>query len=495
MGGASRVGRQEPTFERTGPYAYTMGPDAVALFGGYGVGFYPSQAHEMDLYLARDEEGAFAGRTICLSKPRQNGKSFAARFYALWMAAVEGKRVLYSAHHGKTTRKMFEEMKAFVLANPDFSRLLMPGRSGVHSSYGREGVYFSDGRGRRCGMVEFQTRTNAGPRGETYQVIIVDEAQELTDAQMEGLKPTTIAAGAVGTSESHTQMIMFGTPPNEACPGTVFARNHDLAHAGVGAVWWAEWAAEAVPPEGARFEDVLDEAYRCNPAMGIRISEQGMRDAFEGTSRAGFAREYLGWWRPAGEAGRAIARQAWERCAVREAPTGGVKAFGVKFEADGRRVAVAAARRFADGSVYVELVGLWETERGLRELTAFLTGARLMETTAAVAVDGKAGAGTLLERLARAGWPRRALPRVGAAEVSCAAATMAAMVAERTLTHWGDPAQEALDASVAAATRRRVGRDGWAFDGDCVAVEAASLAAWAAINTRRDPGKGGGIGC
>lgn len=495
MGGASRVGCQEPTFERVGPYASTMGPEAVALFEGYGVRFYPSQAYEMDLYLARDAEGAFAGRTVCLSKPRQNGKSFAARFYALWMAAVEGKRVLYSAHHGKTTRKMFEEMKAFVLSSPDFSRLLLPGRSGIHSSYGREGIYFADERGRRCGMVEFQTRTNAGPRGETYQVIIVDEAQELTDAQMEGLKPTTIAAGAVGTSDSHTQMIMFGTPPNESCPGTVFARNHELAHARAGSAWWVEWAADSVPPDGAGFEAVLEEAYRCNPAMGIRISEEGMRDAFEGTSRAGFAREYLGWWRPAGEAGRAISPAAWARCAIADPPTGGVKAFGVKFEAGGGRVAVAAARRFADGSAYVELVGLWDAEGGLRELTELLTGERLMETTAAVAVDGRAGAGTLLGRLGRAGWPRRALPGVGASDVACAAATMAAMVSERTLTHWGDPAQEALDASVGASTRRRIGRDGWGFDGDCVAVEAASLAVWAAVNTRRDPGKGGGMGC
>ena len=89
---ARRLGGQLPTFERVGEWASTRGSEAVAMFEAYGRRYYDSQKHEMDVFFARDERGGFAAKTICITKPRQNGKSFGLRDYAMWMAAVEGKR-------------------------------------------------------------------------------------------------------------------------------------------------------------------------------------------------------------------------------------------------------------------------------------------------------------------------------------------------------------------------------------------------------------------
>lgn len=75
-----RRGRQTPTFERVGICDHSDGPDAVALFEGYGVRFIPAQEYEMELYLAKNELGECEAITIGLSRPRQNGKSFAARY-------------------------------------------------------------------------------------------------------------------------------------------------------------------------------------------------------------------------------------------------------------------------------------------------------------------------------------------------------------------------------------------------------------------------------
>ena len=84
-----RHGNQRPTFEVVGEYASTSGRECAELFEAYGVEFYPSQKYELDLFLARDVDGRAASKTIGISKPRQNGKSFAARHYALWMAAAK----------------------------------------------------------------------------------------------------------------------------------------------------------------------------------------------------------------------------------------------------------------------------------------------------------------------------------------------------------------------------------------------------------------------
>ena len=171
---ARRLGGQEPTFKHIGTWAKTRGGEAVEMFESYGRRYYGSQKLEMDVFFARDEDGMFAAMSIGITKPRQNGKSFAVRDYATWMAAVEGKSVLYSAHEGKTVRKMFKEIVDFLESHEDFSDEV----ESIYRAGGYEGIYFKNGA-----CIEFQTRTNAGGRGGTYAVIIFDEAQIVFSAR------------------------------------------------------------------------------------------------------------------------------------------------------------------------------------------------------------------------------------------------------------------------------------------------------------------------
>ena len=489
-----RKGRQEPTFSTVGEYAYTGGDEAVEVLGGYGVRFYGSQELEMRPFMARGEDGGFAAMTICVSKPRQNGKSYAARFYALWMAAVNGRRVLYSAHHGKTVRKMFKELRNFVEMTPDFAELLMPNGRGVYGAAGSEGIYFVNDDGTEGGCIEFQTRTNSGARGETFHVIVIDEAQELTDEQLEAMKPTTFAAsdledGNGGKANDDPQMIYLGTPPNFKCPGTVFRRYHDSAHSDEGSsIWWMEWAAESIPPMDDR-DAVMELVYETNPAMGYRIAEKTMRDAMDTMSADGFARECLGWWPEVAREDAAIPAAQWDACRTETPPDGGIVTYAVKFSPDGTTGVLAACRRPDEGKPHVEVIGRRDLVCGIGWFADWIS-ARASEASE-IAIDGRSNAQDLEDRLRAAGVPRKALHRPTPSGVGAACSTLVNAVTERRFTHFGQPG---LDAAAKGCSKRPIGsdgafgfRDGPADGEEAVVLEAAALALWRAVNTRRDP--------
>lgn len=469
-----RRGRQEPTFERVGGYDHTDGPDAVALFEGYGVRFIPAQTYEMELYLAKNELGESEAITIGLSRPRQNGKSFAARYYALWCAFVEGKSVLYSAHNGSTTRKMFKFMCDFIEGHEDFYRKLKPNGQGVYKAQGSEGIYLADGT-----IIEFSTRTNSGARGGTYDVIVVDEAQELTDEQRDAMMPTTIASDS-----GDPQMIYIGTPPNPKCPGTVFRDLHDRAHADeLGDAWWLEWAATEIGDP----HDV-DRWYECNPMMGYRIKERSMRNAADTTAPDSFAREYLGWWdASASSVQHVLTAEEWSACETKNPPESGLMGVGVKFAPDGSRVSLAVCLRPEDGKPYVEVVRSVSTSRGTRWIADWLEARR--DRVASVAIDGKRGESTV-QALSDAHFPRKAVHVPGSSDMAKACSMLVDSVQSGTIEHYGQPD---LDAAATTCAKRRIGSDGFGFDdtetGDSTLIEACALAYREAMTTKRNPAR------
>lgn len=470
---ARRLGGQRPTFERIGTWASTRGGEAVEMFEAYGRRYYDSQKLEMDVFFARDEDGMFAAMSIGITKPRQNGKSFAVRDYATWMAAVEGKSVLYSAHEGKTVRKMFKEIVDFLEGHEDF-------RDEVESIYragGYEGIYFKNGA-----CIEFQTRTNSGGRGGTYAVIIFDEAQELTTAQQDAVLPTASAAGEIDEGDADPQMIYIGTVPSPTCQGTVFRELHDRAHSDDTTVWWLEWGATGNTLEEVDVDNV-DVWYACNPAMGRRMSERTVRNEHDTMSRDGFARERLGWWSPtAGLPNFVIGANKFEALAVDVAPTDGRVAYGVKFSPDGAEVSLCAAR-LHDERVYIEQIQRESLAVGLGWLAKWITERK--NVGCCCVIDGKSGTQALVDKLGT--MPKGYIEVPTAAQVVSACTTLVDRVNDGTL-EWFRPQDDLKDSAV-TSTRRKIGHaGGWGFDGENpIPIEAASLATWGVLNSKRNP--------
>lgn len=472
-----RTGRQRPTFEVVGDYDFSFGSDAVEAFENEaGATFDDSQKYEMELFLARKRHGnqvVFAALTIGLAKPRQNGKSYSARWYAANMA-LAGMRVLYSAHHSATTAKMFKELCGYFEDADKY-----PDMAGevVHISRARgyESIQLVGG-----GCIDFQTRTNAGARGGTYDIIIVDEAQELTYDQLEALLPTMSASG------HEPQIIYIGTPPGPSCLGTVFLDLHDKAHsADPGSAWWLEWAVQA---DSIDRIDVTDKDlwYETNPAMGTRIMERTVQNECDTMRPDGFARERLGWWSPtAAVVQHPIAAGDWRACRTDEPPDGEPIAYAVKFSPDGMVGSVAVC--VDSEPLFVEVAANRSMRHGVSWFARWL--ADRQDRVEAIAIDGKSNAQTLVDKLVEEGVDPDLIVRPSAAEVIAANTAFVDATREHAVCHAGQPA---LADSATLSGYRKIGNDGgFGFQSndkaDATLAEACALAYWCALSIRRDP--------
>ncbi len=490
-----KTGNQKPTFSTVGDYAYSMSEEVVEMFEeDAGATFYPCQAYELKLMLARAKNGSPAAMTIGISKPRQNGKSYAARFYAVYMSVFEHRDVLYSAHHSTTTNKMFKELCNLFESPerfPDFANDVKE----ISHARGYEGIYFTDwkdenGAIHKGGCIEFATRTNSGSRGGTYSVIIVDEAQELTTDQQEAMLPVISAASDVKDSKKMPQQVFVGTPPGPTCRGTVFRDMHKAAHNNENeATWWLEWSIEStnIAADLDSKEKAIELAYMTNPAMGYRIAETTVANEYETMSVDGFARERLGWWSPIAsqKVDYAIPEELWESCKTDAGKPDGKTAFGVKFSPDGSEVSIAGAVIPKEGPARIELIARESTGRGLQWLADWLN-ARYMKASCVV-IDGRNGVDVLVDKISGTWTNRLSVVRPSARDMISAVSGLMDSLGDKTVAWYFG--QEDLRNSALTSTKRPIS-GGWGFGGEnATPIEAAALALWGAKTSKRDPNR------
>ena len=455
------LGSQEPSARVCPDYAKTDGHDAVNILASGGFVLDPWQESVMCDWMARNEFGRWSCPTCGLSVPRQNGKT------ALVAGRVEAgmilfnEQIIYTAHLQKTATETFEEIAGF-FDTPKMRKYLKD----IKTALGREQVIL-----KRGARVKFLARTRNGGRGQHGDLWLVDEAQCLDDDGQASFLPAISAS-------RNPQAIYIGTPPDLNEHGDVFRSIR--AEALDGKTTRTSWTEFSVNEIG----DVHDIARwaASNPALGRRIQLSTVEGEVEQMSEDTFARERLGWWSPIATRDYAIAANRFEALAVDSAPTSGRTAYGVKFAPDGSEVSLAAARIDGD-AVYVEQIRREPMALGLGWLAEWIASRK--SAGCCCVIDGKSGAQALVDKLGT--MPVNYIVTPSASQVIAACTAMVDRVNEGTL-EWFRPQADLLDSAV-TSTRRKIGSTGgWGFGGENpIPIEAASLALWGVLNSKRNP--------
>lgn len=320
--------------------ASSDGDDAVWLASAYGLDADPWQAALLRDWLGV-QQGRYAATRCGTSCSRQNGKNSALEVREVYGMVALAERVLHTAHEVKTARKAFARLLEFFDNPRSYPELAGMVRE-IRRTNGQEAIVLDNG-----GSVEFIARSRGSGRGFSVDVLVADEAQELSEDAWSALLPTISAS-------PNPQVILTGTPPPPGAAGAVFTRMRTSGVKGDDdRLAWSEWSC----PDDLDAVDIADREVwaKSNPALGVRLQTSTVADEFAVMSRESFARERLGWWQPVENRSAAINPDAWSALADPGAERGPSQSFGVAVAPDHSWSAVAVAWRRPDGHAQVML--------------------------------------------------------------------------------------------------------------------------------------------
>ena len=445
--------------------------DACFLASGYGLVPDEWQATVLDGWLGERATGKWAAPRCGLAVPRQNGKNGVLEVRELYGMVALGEKFLHSAHEVKTARKAFLRLASFFENDrewPELAALVVE----IRRTNGQEAIVLANG-----GSTEFVARSKGSGRGFTVDVLVCDEAQELSEDALAALLPT-ISSAPLG----NPQTIMTGTPPGPSMDGAVWTRMRDAGVAGKDRrLAWFEWSVPGQVDAHQR-----DHWYAVNPALGNRLNIETIADELAAMDEDTFARERLGRW-PSTSTIQVIDVTAWRACATQSPATDGTVSYSVDISPDGARISIGAAARTQDGPAHVEVVENRTTASGTGWVIDWLV--QRWSDTAAVVIDGQSPAMALVPELSQRGVR---VTVTGAADMAKACGMFDAAVSGETLTHFDQPG---LNKALAGARKRDIGQAGaWGWnrktlDSDITPLVSVTLAHYGAMTSRRKPGR------
>ena len=469
-------GSQEPRIKIEPQRVSSDGPDAAFLIAEYGYELEPWQKLVLDCWLGKDEEDQYTVTSAGLSVPRQNGKNICLEAREFYGMVINGEKILHTAHQVKTSKKSFRRLVALFTdkRHPEIVNTVKR----IRYTNGEESIELDNG-----GSIEYSARSRQAARGfDGISLVVYDEAQELTDDQVEALLPT-LSASATGTR----QIIYTGTPVYPGCPGDVFIRRRKMCHEAPGKHdAWHEWSVYA---DGVDDIDTSNISlwYMTNPALGVHLTEEFTEEEHRTLTKDGFARERLGWWMPEGNHGLdlAIKEEIWEACRSEEEKPEGKTAFGVKFSADGSEVCICGAVIPKDGPARITMLDRKPTVIGIQWLADWLN--ERYKSASCVVIDGRNGVDVLIDKIRSTWRAKDSVMRANTKDVIASVSTLTDALYEKNVTWYYK--QTALRESAVTSIIRPIG-GGWGFGGDnSIPIEAAALALWGAKKTKRDPNR------
>lgn len=475
------IGSQEPRIRIEPRRVDTYGQDAADLMEAYANKLDDWQILVLNAWLGIDEKENYTVTSAGLSVPRQNGKNVIIEGREFFGMVVCGEKILHTAHQVKTSKKAFRRLAGIFTdtRHPEVTDQV----KNIRYTNGEEAIELING-----GSIEYSARSRQAARGfDGISLVVFDEAQELTDEQIEAIL-ATLSASATG----QRQIIYAGTPPYPGCPGEVFKRRRTncLKDAGKHDSWH-EWSVCADSIDKINLYD-KNLWYMCNPSMGIRLSIDFTMEELTSMSPDGFARERLGWWveELAKTTITVLNQEAWIKAASKNLKPEGKTAYGIKFTTDGAEVCLCGACIGPDGVIRISEIERAPTAVGLQWLADWLNAR--YDKASCVVIDGRNGVDVLIDKITNVWRIKGSVIKTTPNIVISAASMLIDCLAESKLSYY--EGQEDLKNSGLTATKRPIS-GGFGFGGaNAAPVEAASLALWGVKTSKREPGRRQKIG-
>lgn len=459
------MGSQVPSARVVPDYEYTDGIDAVKILTASGLFVDPWQSEVLNDWLGWSD-GVWSAPTCGLSVPRQNGKTLDVIGRAVSGMVLYNEWIIYTAHLQKTATETFMEIKG-LFETSVLSRYVKE----IKSAIGREQILLNNG-----GRIMFVARTRNGGRGLHGDVLIFDEAQELTPEQQASFLPALAAS-------KNPQTIYLGTPPDENSFGIVFSNIRERAKTGEStSTAWTEFSVSEI----GNVKDKKRWA-ESNPALGRRIKVTTIEAECEQMDPETFARERLGWWAPPKQEiiDYAIDASKWDECVSEETKPDGKTAFAVKFSADGSEVCLCGAVVGPDGLTRISEIERKGTSQGIRWLSDWLN--ERYNKACCVVIDGRNGTELLIDRIADTWKVKGSIIKPTAKDVIAATSLLIDSINEKKITWY--KYQDDLNDSARTSIKRPIA-GGYGFGGNnSIPIEGCSLALYGLNTTKRDPSK------
>lgn len=449
-----RIGSQEPTQSRYIPFSKTHSDEAKSIYQKSGRSIYEWQEALLQPILAINDDNLWTHMKFGLSVPRQNGKNEVVAIRELY-GLFKGEHLLHTAHRTTTSASSFDRLLSILEEmgleeGEDYKKI---------KAIGRERIELVGG-----GFINFRTRTSTGGLGESYDVLIIDEAQEYTDDQESALKYTIAAS-------SNPQTIFIGTPPTPISSGTVFTtlRKQALEDA-MEDLGWAEWSVE----DESDTRD-LELWYQTNPSLGLRLTERTIRSEI-GDDDIDFNIQRLGLWIQYNQKSE-ISDKEWETLKISKRPQFKGKLFvGIKYGHDNKNVAMSIAVKDKDGNIFVEVIDC----RGIRSGNAWILSFLKTADIRHVVVDGASGQNILANEMKDLRLKKPHLPTVK--EVIDSNAIFEQSLFHQTLRHNNQASLTQVVTNVEKRNIRASGGFGYQSqidDFDIALLDSVILAHWA----------------
>lgn len=439
----------------------TVWPRVEAKGLELGLRFDWWQAQLGRVILGYGETGRYCATVggVGMSIPRQVGKTyFVLALMVIMCILFPGYRVVWTAHHLRTSTKTFTTLRALCRRKG-----IAPHVLALRSANGEQQVEFRNGSG-----IMFGARSQGFGRGfDEIDAEVFDEAQIMDTKALEDM----IAAAAQARHEHGALLLFMGTPPRPSDPSEAFElrRSEALAGTSEDAVWLEIGAdPDSDPNDRSQWP-------RMNPSFPLRTPEESLlRLRSNLKDDDSWNREGRGIWDPKNTRS-VIDAASWAAIADTGSRPVSRLVLAVDVDPDQSRASVALAGLRADGLAHVEL---YEQRQGTGWLGPWIEDRAKVAKLDAVVVDAKSPAAPLVDELKRRKVRNVVVTTADDMATACGGFYQAVM--EGTFRHTGQPQ---VDAALAVASKRTLMGDRWAWNrktaaSDITPLVAATLALW-----------------